>query len=172
LQVAVGRTFISVFLLYALWITSADAELIGYSQETWKPDDQKIAAADKAAMQLPQLPNYPPLKTYSRYYVGTFDSAGRRIINGVLLAPRLVPRWKTTWERLRVPKLVPIPGLSASIFRVMDTRLLPVQPDGGCEEDVVIYDVEKARISEAVCHGILPPRQPVPSLPPFVSPKN
>jgi hypothetical protein len=143
------------FVLVAA-LSSARAE-----EDIWTPDAKTIAAADRAVLQIYQPPEDPPLKTYSRYYLGV-NSAGHRMIVGKLLAPGLAETRKTN------------DAVEGLVHIVTDAKLMPVYADGGCGIENVTYDVTAAKVTVAYCNIAGPggPPPPVPHLPPRISPAN
>jgi hypothetical protein len=141
-------------LVLAATLSGAQAQ-----DDIWTPDAKTIAAADRAVLQIDQPPENPPLKSYSRYYLGV-NSAGHRMILGKLLSPGLAETRKTSDP--------PSEGLSPLIHIVRDRKLMPAYADGGCGIENVTYDVTLAKVTVAFCNIAGPGGQPPPPhLPPF-----
>jgi hypothetical protein len=147
-------------LVLAAALSSAQAQ-----DDIWTPDAKTIARADRAVLPMYQPPEDPPLKTYSRYYLGVI-SAGHRMILGKLLSPGLAETRKT---RESSPS---VEGLSALVHIVTDRTLMPAYADGGCGIENVTYDVTEAKVTVAFCNIAGPGGPLVPHLPPRISPLN
>jgi len=125
-------------LIFSILMIFCGLSVAASQDWNWTPSDAGIAEVE-ASIKLDQLPywkisNLPSLAGYERYYAGSRNERGEKLIFGELIAP-LNSKSK--------------PGIHM-VARKSD---FPVIYDGGCAIINLVYSLKEQKIISIECNG-------------------